>query len=70
METILKVESLVKRYAKRNFIGMSQEFLALDSVSFTVTAGTTLAIVGESGSGKSTLASCIASLETPTSANL
>ena len=70
MEPILTVENLVKRYAKRNLVGMPEEFLALDSVSFTVSAGSTLAIVGESGSGKSTLASCIACLETPTSGTL
>jgi ABC-type glutathione transport system ATPase component len=70
MEPILKVEHLVKRYAKRNLVGAPQEFLALDSVSFTLPAGSTLAIVGESGSGKSTLASCIACLETPTAGDL
>ena len=70
MEPILKVENLMKRYAKRNLVGAPQEFLALDNVSFSLSVGTTLAIVGESGSGKSTLASCIACLETPTAGNL
>lgn len=70
MGSILKIENLVKRYAKRDFVGVPQDFLALDSVSLTVSAGTTFAIVGESGSGKSTLASCIACLEMPTAGNL
>src|SRR6266550_7315670 len=70
MQPLLKVENLLKRYAKRSPTGAREELLALDSVSFTIFAGTTLAVVGESGSGKSTLASCLACLESPTTGNI
>lgn len=39
---------------------------ALHRVSFTVEAGTVLALVGPNGAGKSTLMRCIAALDTPT----
>jgi oligopeptide/dipeptide ABC transporter ATP-binding protein len=42
------------------------EVHALDDVSLTIDAGTTLGVVGESGCGKSTLARCIAGLADPT----
>jgi oligopeptide/dipeptide ABC transporter ATP-binding protein len=41
--------------------------LAVDGVSLSVDAGSTLAIVGESGSGKTTLARMVVGLATPTS---
>ncbi|GAA3594376.1 ABC transporter ATP-binding protein [Kineosporia mesophila] len=40
---------------------------AVDNVSFTITAGQTIALVGENGSGKSTLAAMVAGLRRPTS---
>jgi oligopeptide transport system ATP-binding protein len=67
MQPLLKVEDLVKRYAKREFWGSREEVRALDGVSFSIRRGTTFALVGESGSGKSTLAFCLACLENPTS---
>jgi peptide/nickel transport system ATP-binding protein len=70
MQPLLKVENLVKRYAKRSLSDAREDLLALDDVSFTIFRGTTLAIVGESGSGKSTLASCLACLESPTAGNI
>src|SRR5467141_4009420 len=70
MQPLLKVENLLKRYAKGSLTGAREELLALDSVSFTIFPGTTLAVVGESGSGKSTLASCLACLESPTTGNI
>jgi len=70
MQPLLKVENLVKRYTKRSLAGAPEELLALDSVSFTIFPGTTLAVVGESGSGKSTLAACLACLESPTAGNI
>lgn len=67
MQTFLAVENLVKRYAAQPLRGSTAEVIALDGVSFSLAAGSKMAIVGASGSGKSTLAACLACLEHATS---
>ena len=60
MKEILKVESLTKKFKKKNFFSSdSKEVTAVDSVSFSLQEGEILAIAGQSGSGKSTIAKLI-----------
>jgi len=47
-----------------------RQLRAVDEVSFTIRAGTTLALVGESGCGKSTIARLAVGLHTPTRGDL
>ncbi|SEC51850.1 ATP-binding cassette domain-containing protein [Rhodococcus koreensis] len=58
---LLSVEDLVVEYPVPDGV-----FRAVDTVSFSVDKGATLAVVGESGCGKSTIAKSIVRLLTPT----
>lgn len=62
---LLSVENLVVEYPVADGV-----FRAVDSVSFSVERGKTLAVVGESGCGKSTIAKSIVRLLTPTSGRI
>jgi len=64
-DIILQANGLVKTYTQRSGkFGFGTTLVkALDNVSITLHAGTTLAVVGESGSGKSTLARCLLQLQ-------
>ncbi|MPZ28834.1 MAG: ATP-binding cassette domain-containing protein [Micromonosporaceae bacterium] len=66
---LLQVEGVSKVFRgnrTRHGLGPRDLIRAVDQVSFTLAAGSTLAIVGESGCGKSTLAKLLLRFEEPT----
>src|SRR5215510_1557211 len=62
---LLSVDRLHKRFPVRIGLYSKAYVSAVDNVSFTVEAGTTLGIVGESGCGKSTTARLVVGLIAP-----
>jgi dipeptide transport system ATP-binding protein len=71
MTAIVEAKDLARHYdVSRGPFRGSATVRALAGASFTVEAGTTLAVVGESGCGKSTLARLITMIEPPTDGTL
>lgn len=68
--TAIEVTDLTKVFKIRRGNFRSEDFTAVDKVSFSVVKGTTTALVGESGSGKSTIAKMALGLETITSGRI
>ncbi|HCR43420.1 MAG TPA: multidrug ABC transporter ATP-binding protein, partial [Ruminococcaceae bacterium] len=65
MDTILKVEKLIKYYG-----GKGSVTKAVNGVSFEVPAGEFTGIMGASGSGKTTILNCISTIDTVTSGHI
>src|SRR5262249_28786375 len=65
---LLEGEGLTKRSrVRRGLLGRATGLVrAVDAVSFTIDAGTTLGLVGESGCGKTTTSKLVLRLERPT----
>ena len=71
-EPLLQVEHLKVYYpVKGGIISHTTGYIhAVDDVSFSIDAGTTLGLVGESGCGKSTIGRQVVRLETPTNGSI
>ncbi|MFC7789982.1 dipeptide ABC transporter ATP-binding protein [Microbacterium sp. MAHUQ-60] len=67
---MVRVEGLTKDFKIRMGGFRSEDFRAVDDVSFSIPRGKTLALVGESGSGKTTVARMVLKLEQPTSGRI
>jgi oligopeptide/dipeptide ABC transporter ATP-binding protein len=70
--TLLAVADLTKHFpVRQGTLGWSTALVrAVDSISFTLPAGTTLGLVGESGCGKTTTSKLVLGLERPTAGTI
>src|SRR5207247_7387256 len=69
---LLETTDLPKHFpVRRGTLGFGTVFVrAVDSISFTIDAATTLGLVGESGCGKTTTSRLILGLERPTAGRI
>jgi ABC-type oligopeptide transport system ATPase subunit len=69
---LLEAAALTKHFVvRRGALGWSTGVVrAVDAISFTIAAGTTLGLVGESGCGKTTTSKLILGLERPTAGSI
>lgn len=67
---LIRVKDLKKVFSVRGEDGKRAEFVAVDTVSFTIASGQTFGLIGESGSGKTTIGRMVMGLEKPTSGSV
>lgn len=70
-DAAILIENVTRSYAiSAGFARPTRNLVAVDDISLSVRAGSTLGIVGESGCGKSTLAQMVVGLLAPTSGRI
>ncbi|CAN5874502.1 ABC transporter ATP-binding protein [soil metagenome] len=67
---LVRIKDLKKVFSVRGEDGKRAEFVAVDSISFTITHGETFGLIGESGSGKTTTGRMVMRLEKATSGSV
>ncbi len=71
IDNIVELSAVRKEFSVRSgLLSRSKQFVAVDSSTFAIPRGSTVAIVGESGSGKSTTTRLVLGLDAPTSGTI